>query len=178
MMKARKKEEYKVQPALCLDFDGTIRYSKRGRIINRPEDVALFDGVEEQIWSYKDQGYLVFGITNQGGVAYGFKNEEKWQAELAQTVGLFERDPFDHVGFSLLHPKGRIKPYNHRSLLRKPEIGMLAACEVAMFQQGIIVDWDNSIFVGDRPEDEECANRAGLEFIHADVFFGREEAAS
>lgn len=178
MMKARKKEEYKVQPALCLDFDGTIRYSKRGRIINRPEDVALFDGVEEQIWSYKDQGYLVFGITNQGGVAYGFKNEEKWQAELAQTVGLFERDPFDYVAFSLLHPKGRIKPYNHRSLLRKPEIGMLAACEVAMFQQGIIVDWDNSIFVGDRPEDEECANRAGLAFIHADVFFGREEAAS
>lgn len=164
---------YTVQPALCLDFDGTIRYSKRGKIINRPEDVALFEGVEEKIWSYKDQGYLVFGITNQGGVAYGFKTEEKFQQELAQTRALFERDPFDHVAYSLLHPKGRIQPYNHRSLLRKPEVGMLAVCEVHMFQKGVVVDWDKSIFVGDRDEDEECALRAGLTFIHADTFFER-----
>ena len=170
--------KYKVQPALCLDFDGTIRFSKNGRIINHPEDVALFDGVEEKIWSYKDKGYLVLGITNQGGVAYGFKTEAAWQEELAQTTGLFERNPFDHVAYSLLHPKGRVKPYNHRSLLRKPEIGMLAACELAMFQQGIVVDWDASIFVGDRPEDEECAKRAGLEFIHADTFFEREKSRS
>lgn len=173
-----KNNEYRVQPALCLDFDGTIRYSKHGRIINRPEDVALFDGVEEKIWAYKNNGYLIFGITNQGGVAYGFKTEAAWQAELAQTVGLFDRDPFDHVAYSLLHPKGRKKPYNHRTLLRKPEIGMLAACEVVMFQQNIVVDWDNSIFVGDRPEDEECANRAGLAFIHADIFFEREKTGS
>ena len=132
----------------------------------------------EKIWAYKNNGYLIFGITNQGGVAYGFKTEAAWQAELAQTVGLFDRDPFDHVAYSLLHPKGRKKPYNHRTLLRKPEIGMLAACEVVMFQQNIVVDWDNSIFVGDRPEDEECANRAGLAFIHADIFFEREKTGS
>lgn len=178
MTDQEKNRVYKVQPAVCLDFDGTIRYSKHGRIINHPEDVALFDGVEEKIWSYKNNGYLIFGITNQGGVAYGFKTEAAWQAELAQTIGLFERDPFDHVAYSLLHPKGRVKPYNHRSLLRKPEIGMLAACEVAMFQQGIVVDWDKSIFVGDRPEDEECATRAGLAFIHADIFFERKKTGA
>lgn len=167
------KRSYTVKPALCLDFDGTIRYSKNGKIINRPEDVALFDGVEEKIWAYKEQGYLVLGITNQGGVAYGFKTEANFQEELAQTLELFERDPFDHVVYSLLHPKGRVKPYNHRSLLRKPEVGMLAVCEAVMFQKGVVVDWDRSIFVGDREEDEECAHRAGLEFIHADAFFER-----
>jgi len=172
------KPDYKVQPALCLDFDGTIRYSKHGRIINRPEDVALFEGVEEKIWSCKDKGFLVFGITNQGGVAYGFKKEAAWQEELAQTVRLFNRDPFDHVAYSLLHPKGRVKPYNHRSLLRKPEIGMLAVCEAVMFQKGIVVDWEESIFVGDRPEDEECATRAGVKFIHADIFFERKQSGS
>lgn len=174
MSKQDQKPEYHIQPALCLDFDGTIRYSKRGRVINRPEDVALFEGVEQKIWSFKEDGFLVFGITNQGGVAYGFKTETSLQAELAQTIALFERDPFDHIAYSLLHPKGRIKPYNHRSLLRKPETGMLAICEAAMFQKGIVVDWEQSIFVGDRPEDEECARRAGITFIHADTFFERD----
>lgn len=36
-----------VRPALCLDLDGTIRYSKNGDFINGPEDVALFEGVEK-----------------------------------------------------------------------------------------------------------------------------------
>lgn len=164
---------YRVRPALCLDFDGTIRYSKRGKFINRPEDIALFAGVEEKIREYQQQGYLILGITNQGGVAYGFKTAGDWNTELAQTLALFERDPFDFVAYSLLHPGGRTPPYNHRTLLRKPEIGMLAWCEVEMFQRGVVIDWDHSIFVGDRPEDEECARRAGVQFMHADAFFGR-----
>jgi D-glycero-D-manno-heptose 1,7-bisphosphate phosphatase len=166
-------DNHNVLPALCLDFDGTIRHPKRGKIINRPEDVALFPGVEDKIWDYKEAGFLVFGITNQGGVAYGYKTLADWQAELDQTVALFTRNPFDYIAYSLLHPGGRVAPYNHRSLLRKPEVGMLAMCEVEMFQRGVVVDWDRSIFVGDRPEDEECAQRAGLTFIHADTFFGR-----
>lgn len=78
------------------------------------------------------------------------------------------------VQFSLNHEKGKIEPYKHRSLLRKPDIGMLVLCEVEALKKGIIIDWPNSIFVGDRPEDEECAQRAAIQFIHADVFFGRQ----
>jgi histidinol phosphatase-like enzyme len=51
---------------------------------------------------------------------------------------------------------------------------MLVQYEMEYFSQGIIIDWDNSIFVGDRPEDEECARRADIEFIPAEVFFNRE----
>jgi D-glycero-D-manno-heptose 1,7-bisphosphate phosphatase len=164
---------YIVRPALCLDFDGTIRYSLNGRFINKPEDIALFPGVEKMIWEYRDKGYLIFGITNQAGVAFGYRTAESVKADIQRTVDLFEKDPFDTIQYSFLHPKGTIEPYKYRTLLRKPDIGMLVLCEKEMFEKGIIVDWDNSIFVGDRPEDEECAQKAGIQFIHADTFFNR-----
>jgi len=166
--------DYKLQPALFLDFDGTIRHSKKGKFINKIEDIALFPDVEEKLWEYRNNGYLILGITNQGGVAFGYKKPDAMLKELQATLDLFQENPFHDVKSSYHHEKGRIEPYNHRSLLRKPDIGMLVQCEIDCFSQGIIIDWDNSLFVGDRPEDEECARRANIQFISAEVFFNRE----
>lgn len=166
----------KIVPALCLDLDGTIRYSKSGEFINRPEDVALFDGVEEKIWQYRNDGYLIFGITNQGGVAYGFKTPLDSNAEIDTMIGLFKLgNPFHIIEACFHHEKGTQEPFNHRSLLRKPDIGMLALCEVEARRSGYIVDWDNSLFVGDRLEDEQCANNAGISFQWASEFFNRKD---
>lgn len=168
------KEAYEVKPALCLDFDGTIRYSVAGDFINKPDDIRLFDGAEEKIWEYKKQGYLICGITNQGGVAFGFKTEEGHQKEVEKTLSLFKENPFDLIQVSFNHPKGRAFPYKFRSLLRKPDIGMLVLCEVQAKEMGIIIDWDKSIFVGDREEDQQCAEKAGIIFYPANEFFLRE----
>lgn len=162
-----------LKPALCLDLDGTVRYSLNGKFINKPEDIALFPDVEAKIWQYRNEGYLIFGITNQGGVAYGYKTPQDNDAEIDKTCSLFGQNPFHIIKSCLHHPKGSHEPYNHRSLLRKPDVGMLALCEVDAWEAGFIVDWDNSIFVGDRPEDMECAERAGIEFQWAWQFFGR-----
>jgi len=166
--------EFEVKPALCLDFDGTIRYGKNGKFINHLEDIALFEDVEPILWDYREQGFLILGMTNQGGLAYGYKSLQQVQDEIDATLALFSRNPFHHVQYSVLHPEGRKTPFNLRTLLRKPEIGMLAVSEAQMFQQGIIIDWDKSIFVGDRFEDEECAQKAGIRFEWANAFFGRE----
>lgn len=165
-----------LKPALCLDLDGTIRYSRRGAFINKPEDIVLFESAEDIIWSYRDKGYLILGVTNQGGVAYGLKKPGDVEDEIEATLRLFQRNPFDSVKACLLHPEGRVEPYKHRSLLRKPAIGMLALLEAEFFAEGVVVDWDNSIFVGDRPEDEECAVRAGIKFVWAHEFFNRDPA--
>lgn len=164
-----------LRPALCLDLDGTIRYSKTGKFISSPDDIALFDGVEKKIWEYRKEGCLVFGITNQGGVAFGIKSVADCEAELAATLALFNKNPFHVVKVCYHHPYGKVEPYNHQSLLRKPDIGMLVLCEVGERRKGYIVDWDRSLFVGDRPEDQQCAANARIDFKWADDFFGRTE---
>lgn len=168
-----------VRPALCLDLDGTIRHSRRDRQsskpnwISGPDDIVLFPEVEPKIWEYKDNGFLIFGISNQGGVAFGYKTVSDIEAEMEATRNLFDRNPFDLMFAAFSHEKGTVPPFNRRSLLRKPEIGLLAVCEAAAEQEGYIVDWDRSLFVGDSEEDQECARRAGIPFVGADEFFGR-----
>jgi histidinol phosphatase-like enzyme len=52
---------------------------------------------------------------------------------------------------------------------------MLAVAEVEAFDESYVIDWDESLMVGDRQEDEECARRAAIAFRYADDFFGRGE---
>lgn len=168
-----------LKPGLFLDLDGTIQRSASGnQFISGPEDVALYLGVEAKLWQYRDEGYLIAGLTNQGGVAYGYKTTKGFQAELDAMIALFQRNPFHCVTRCYSHEGGSVEPFNHRSLLRKPDIGMLAIIEGESLERGWVIDWDNSIMVGDRPEDYECANRAGIQFQWAWDFFGLERPES
>jgi HAD-superfamily hydrolase, subfamily IIIA len=162
-----------LRPALCVDLDGTIRYSKNGEFIEKPEDIALFEDVEAKLWEYRRNGYLIFGITNQGGVAYGFKTQADVDAEINRTIELFVSNPFHVIKSCLHHPQGNTEPYSHRSLLRKPDIGMLVLCEIQAWEHGYIVDWSQSLLVGDREEDEKCANNASILYRHPNDFFDR-----
>lgn len=161
-----------VKPALCLDLDGTVRRSKSGAtFIKNIEDIELMPNIEKIIWKYKQMGWLVLGITNQAGVAHGFKTPQEINNEIKATMDLFVKCPFDIVKGCYHDAKGKVEPYNHRSLCRKPDIGSLAIMELEVFKDlGVVIDWDNSLFVGDRPEDEQCAKNAGIKFRHIDSF--------
>lgn len=158
--------------ALILDFDGTIRRSKSGATFIKDEtDIELMPNIEKIIWRYRDMGWLIFGISNQAGVAHGFKTWIDVGNEMDATFALFKREkPFHVVKWCYHDGKGKVEPYNHRSLGRKPDIGMLYEMEVDSYKAGYIVDWDNSLFVGDRSEDEQCAKNAGIPFKHIDRF--------
>lgn len=161
----------KVAPALCLDLDGTVRRSKSGQsFIKNFEDIELMPGIEKLIWMYRDMGYLIFGISNQGGVAHSYKLPLEIENELDRTLALFKQNPFHVVKMCYHMEDGNTHPYCYRSMLRKPNIGMLALAEAECFKGGYVVDWDNSLFVGDRPEDEECAKNANIKFEHIDSF--------
>lgn len=161
-----------VKKALVLDFDGTIRRGKSGKtFIEGPHDIELMPGVERLIYRYKQMGYIILGVSNQAGVAFGFKTHQQNAEEIDATQDLFAVHPaFDSILSCMHDPRGKVEPYCHRSLLRKPDIGMLVVHETTAWDHGIIIDWDNSLFVGDRPEDEECAKRAGIPFRHIDHF--------
>jgi len=164
-----------IVPALCLDLDGTVRKSKTGVFINGPKDIELLPGVEEKIWEYQKKGFYIVGITNQGGVAHGLKTTEQFCEERDATFDLFNQNPFDAVLVCFNDPKGKVAPYNIRSLSRKPDYGMLARAEVEAYLDGLCIYWDNSLFVGDRPEDEACAKAARVPFQWAWDFFGFEK---
>lgn len=163
---------HKLMPALCLDFDGTIRKTISGEpFIKNSKDIQLIHpNIERIIWMYRQYGYIILGISNQGGVAHGFKLPMEIENEMEATFKLFKSNPFHIVKFCYHDAKGKVEPYNHRSLLRKPDIGMLAIMEMEAYNKGMIIDWDNSLFVGDRSEDEQCAKNAGVKFRHIDSF--------
>lgn len=164
----------KFMPALCLDWDGTIRRSKSGKpFIDKASDIELMPGVESKIWSYRDAGFLIIGVSNQGGVAFGYKLPPEIDYERDVTLDLFQRNPFHVVKMCYHMEGGSVEPYCHRSLLRKPDIGMLVLAEWECYHHGYMIDWSNSIFVGDRPEDEACATNAKIKFIHIDDFLKR-----
>lgn len=162
---------HKIMPALCLDWDGTIRQSKTGKFIKDQFDIELLPGIEEKIQSYRDNGFLIIGISNQGGVSFGYKTPKDNDNEIATTLALFNNPHiFDAIKMCYHMEGGTVFPYNVRSLLRKPDIGMLAIAEQDAFKAGFIIDWNDSLFVGDRPEDEECAKNANIKFVHVDNF--------
>lgn len=155
---------------LCLDLDGTVRRSKSGKpFIEGPDDIELMPGITQRIVQYRNLGYIIYGISNQAGVAHGFKTVEQVGAEMKATIKLLDL-PFISIIACPYDAKGKVVGYNWRSLCRKPDYGMLVLVEHELCKRKLAPDWDNSLFVGDRPEDEECAKRAGIPFMHIEEF--------
>lgn len=164
-------QQFVVKPALVLDLDGTVRRTKSGQpFIQDCQDIELMPDMEDLIWNFRDADYLIVGCSNQGGVAHGFKTCMQIDMQLDATLQLFKKNPFHIVRQTFHDAKGHVFPYNHRSLCRKPDIGMLVIAEVDAFNEGVVIDWERSMFVGDRPEDEQCAKNAGIKFMHVDAF--------
>lgn len=168
---------YRVLRALCLDFDGTVRGSRSGAMFGPtcPDDVMLLPGVERRLHAEKAEGRYLIGISNQGVIGYGTRTDAEVRATMEATVALFTGgNPFDAIYYcpALAEVLGGKAPYQLRSLHRKPGVGMLARAEWAAYEQGASIDWDLSLFVGDRPEDEATAAAAGIPFAWAHDFFG------
>jgi D-glycero-D-manno-heptose 1,7-bisphosphate phosphatase len=161
--------------ALILDLDGTVRGSTSGPFINHPSEIYLLPQAEEKIQEYVKSNYLICGVTNQGGVAYGYKTETDILVELDVMMGLFTVNPFSIIVAALNHERGTDVKHGWRSLHRKPSYGMLAKVEEEAFNHKVIIDWDHSLMVGDREEDFACAINAQVEFKWADEFFERNE---
>jgi D-glycero-D-manno-heptose 1,7-bisphosphate phosphatase len=165
---------YKIKKALILDLDGTIRRNKNDHksFINNAEEIELIPGIVDAIAHFKSRGYLIGVMTNQGGVAFGFKTEEDVHTELIKTLSLFPGgvNPFNCILVATQHEGGKVSPYNMRSMLRKPAPGMFAIFEYNAGLSGFKVDWDRSYYVGDRDEDKQAAAAANIAYYHIDAF--------
>jgi D-glycero-D-manno-heptose 1,7-bisphosphate phosphatase len=168
-------QDWTLRPVLVLDLDQTVRFNKDDPqgFINSPDEIAIYEGVEAKLWEYRNRGWIIAGVTNQGGVAHGYKPWQSVNDELDATSECFESNPFHTMQACWHDPTGNVEPFCHRSVGRKPDVGMLAYIEHELWDERIISDWDHSLVVGDREEDRKLAENAGISFAWAHVFFDR-----
>ncbi len=153
-------------PVLYLDIDGTVRQGKDdalGRFVNGPEDVVVFPEAVEQMRRWKQGGGRIVGVSNQGGIALNIVDGRKVAAAMAethrQTGGLFDR-----LAWCSHHPDAE-HPEMARCWCRKPKPGLLIEASLSLAaQHGEFYPPYMGLMVGDRSEDLECAQLAGVDF--------------
>lgn len=151
------------------DLDGTLI---SGYMDNPDRDYhtwQVLPGRSEKLIQLAVAGHDIAIVTNQGGVAFGFIDEQTaWMKiyEAARRCGL----PPDTIRtYACFHdPRGK-PPYNDpkESARRKPSGRMI---QEAMYDANIFNPAE-VLFVGDRPEDESAAKDARVPFQWADLFF-------
>ena len=145
------------RPAVFFDRDGVLDIDHG--YVYRPEDFQWMPGAIEAIRYFNEQGYLVFVVTNQSGVARGFYKEEdvqKLHAWMNEELGR-QGSHIDAFYYCPHYLEGTIPDYMMTCQCRKPEAGMLLQ---AMDEWP--VDKERSLLIGDRQSDIDAADRAGI----------------
>lgn len=158
----------KMVPVLYLDLDGTVRkgYDELGRFVNGPEDVEVFSEVPVLLSMYKRLGWRIIACSNQGGIALGHMTIATC-AEAMMETQIQCGNAFDKISWCMHHPNAD-KPEMAVCWCRKPRPGLVIETAYSMAgQTGEIYPPHMGLFVGDRPEDERCAENAGLDFMQA-----------
>jgi len=145
------------RPAAFLDRDGIL--NRDDGYVHKSEDIVWIEGAIEAVRWLNEQGFYVFVITNQGGVAHGYYEEQHvhdlhdWMQQEMQRHGA-HIDAFEHCPF---HPDGVVERYKLESELRKPQPGM-----ILKLQREWTTDPRWSFVVGDRDSDVAAAIAAGV----------------
>jgi D-glycero-D-manno-heptose 1,7-bisphosphate phosphatase len=155
-------------PVLYLDLDGTVRmgFDELGRFVNGPKDVIVFPQVPDLLKAYKNHGWRIMAISNQGGIALGHMTVRTCLAAMLETNRQCD-NLFDKITFCIHHPNAP-EPEMATCWCRKPRPGMVIESALSLTEiTKEIYPPHLGLFVGDRPEDEQCAENAGLRFMHA-----------
>jgi D-glycero-D-manno-heptose 1,7-bisphosphate phosphatase len=145
------------RPAAFLDRDGIL--NRDDGYVHKAEDIVWIEGAIEAVRWLNEQGFYVFVITNQGGVAHGYYEEQHvhdlhdWMQQEMQRHGA-HIDAFEHCPY---HPEGKVERYKMESEFRKPQPGM-----ILKLQREWTTDPSRSFVVGDRDTDVQAAIAAGV----------------
>jgi D-glycero-D-manno-heptose 1,7-bisphosphate phosphatase len=164
------------RPAVFLDRDGVLNVD-RG-YIHAPRQIEWVQGAREAVKLFNDEGYYVFVVTNQAGVARGYFEEEaigalhRWMEREMADVGA----SIDDWRYCPFHLEGVVAAYAAVHHWRKPAPGMIL---------DLIARWPverrGSFLIGDKTSDIEAGEAAGIRgylFRGGDLLgFSREKLA-
>lgn len=158
----------KPTPILFIDLDGTVRkgIKELGGFVNGPSDVELFDGVYEILRSYKERGWKIVAISNQGGIALGHVTDSDVARAMQETSRLCG-NLFDGMLWCPHHPNAIKDDPANDCICRKPNIANVVRAFTTLANQGIYSYPSACLFVGDMEDDERCASNAHIPFMWA-----------
>ncbi|MFC4699164.1 D-glycero-beta-D-manno-heptose 1,7-bisphosphate 7-phosphatase [Glaciecola siphonariae] len=143
--------------ALFLDRDGVINVNHG--YVYKQENFDWIDGIFSLIRQANSAGYLVIVVTNQSGIGRGYYSEAEFLSlsEWMKKRVMQEGGNIDDVFYCPHHPQSAIGDYLTHCQCRKPSIGMLKKAADKWD-----VDLSNSMLLGDKASDMQCAINAGL----------------
>lgn len=143
--------------AILFDRDGVLNIDSG--YVYRYENIRWIDGAREAVARLTEEGWLLFVITNQSGVARGFYTEKDVMKLHKQMNKEFRKYGGNITEFFFCpHLNGaKISHYNMDCDCRKPKPGMILQ---AINKYGLIKE--NTFLVGDSRRDIEAAARAGI----------------
>jgi len=146
---------------LFIDIDDTVRmgYSTLGHYVNKADEVEIFPRAIIALQHYKDFGYLVVGVTNQGGIGEGFQSEADCVEALARTNEL-ALNLFDVI----IYCPHTTADWCH---CRKPNPGMIHRI-LSWVPELMAISRRHMLMVGDRMEDKKLAFATGITFLPAE----------
>jgi D-glycero-D-manno-heptose 1,7-bisphosphate phosphatase len=145
-------DEDNTQHALFLDLDHTVIHPKSGGTFPKDKnDWEFIPGVLKKIKLFQEKGYKVIIASNQGGIAAKFITEEDVKRKFsdiksaAKKAGVNITDMYYSKTNSAKDPQ------------RKPNPGMALQAK-----REHDIDLSKSIMVGDKDDDKNFSNNAGM----------------
>lgn len=149
-----------MKKAVFLDRDGTIIEEKN--YLSRVEDIVLLENAVEGLKLLQDNGYMLFIISNQSGVARGYFSEEtviktnKFLEEMLQKNGIFIKEMYYCPHFK----DGIVEEYKIDCNCRKPKIGMIQRA-LDIYD----IDLEKSFIIGDKLSDMQLAKNCNSKSV-------------
>ena len=136
-----------MKKAVFFDRDGVLNDNRVN--VNKKQDLILYDGVKNALKKVYDFGFLLFVVTNQGGIERGYFTVK----DLEEIHNYLKELTKDYCEFTEI----MCCPYfDTKSEDRKPSPGM-----ILKLAKKYDVDLKNSWMVGDREMDITAGIKAG-----------------
>ena len=148
----QKKYQSGLHRALFLDRDGTINVEKN--YVYRKEDVEFIPGIFDLARKFSDEGFLIFIVTNQSGIARGYYSEEDFR-ELTEWMHLQFRQ--HGIEITAVYHCPHLPEITGECNCRKPKPGLILK---AIKEYNI--DPVNSVLIGDKKSDILAGENAGI----------------
>ncbi len=147
----------KKNKALFLDRDGVINVEKN--YLHKIEDFEFLPHVFEACQYFQKQGYLIFIITNQAGIARGFYSDEDFKKLTTWMLSQFSKQgiTIQNVQYCPHHPTAGETELTTDCECRKPKPAMIYKAI-----EGHNIALENSILIGDKISDINAGKAAGV----------------